>query len=436
MSVSDLATHFILFRNGSLLRMWVAQALSQSAQRVLQIAVLWWMMTDLHDYQPGTVSALFLVFCTLPAVLFAKRIGALVDRHSPRVLLSASALLAAGTLLIFALSFVNSWFPVGVAMSIGFLVSAAHAAFDPALQRGVGQLVESKDVPSAIALVTSTQSLANFGGAVVGAFLLETFGMLPLIGIVSAAYFCAALLAFSLRQKSMERAEVTETQPPADSSPVRAADSGWSLVKRYPLFDKILIAFGLINFFTTPAMVILPLYVRQILGGTARNLGLLEACIWIGLLIGSVAAPRLVARRHPLVVATVCIGAMGLSLLLPGLIISTPLYAVSLFLTGFTIGLNNSRFIVLFQETVADDVKGRFFALLQAIVSSTVPVAFLGFGALANLVSPRWLCLIQGTGTVALATYFLFLFRQKSSRQLLSSLAPKPPPETLYAVGE
>ncbi len=156
--------------------------------------------------------------------------------------------------------------------------------------------------------------------------------------------------------------------------------------------------------------MVLPLYVGKTLHGSAAVLGRLEAGVWLGLLAGTLAAPW-VRAANTLALGSACVAIMGLSLGLPGLIARQHVMLAALFCAGAALGVNNVKFLALFQETVPAEFKGRFFALMQALLSLSYPAAFLIFGMLADCLEPPKICLIQGLGILVLSAHFLSLSR-------------------------
>ncbi|MDD3146363.1 MAG: MFS transporter, partial [Candidatus Riflebacteria bacterium] len=68
----------------------------------------------------------------------------------------------------------------------------------------------------------------------------------------------------------------------------------------------------------------------------------------------------------------------------------------------------------LFQRVVADEIKGRFFAAMQAIIGFSFPVAYLVFGYLSDVLSPDRVCIVQGTGILAVSLWFYRLSRREA----------------------
>ena len=94
---------------------------------------------------------------------------------------------------------------------------------------------------------------------------------------------------------------------------------------------------------------------------------------------------------------------------MPAFVPSFQVSAVSLFVAGLALGVNNARFFVFAQNAVADHEKGRFFSILSAVIGFTFPVAYLLFGLLVDTVSVTTVMVAQGAGIGLLAFYFLSL---------------------------
>jgi hypothetical protein len=74
----------------------------------------------------------------------------------------------------------------------------------------------------------------------------------------------------------------------------------------------------------------------------------------------------------------------GLSILLAGVRPSAPLFAVAAFLFFVGLPIINGSIQVIFQRKVAPDVQGRVFALMRTISGSSLPLAYVVAGPLAD----------------------------------------------------
>ena len=390
----------LILRNRNVFLIWAGQALSQSGVRMYQIALAWWIVSTGGG---GKEVGLFMVAGALPSLLFVKVIGRVVDRSPSRRVLVACDLLAVLITALAAAAFGAGRLSFAGACGLGFLLALAQAFFDPALNKAVALAAPPEDLEAAVAFQTSTQSLASFAGAMAGALLIDRIGIFGVILINSASYLVSAGANALLRLPA----------PQAGPGPAEEGDfSVWDALEETPWIKKVLLGFGCVIFFLTPILVVLPLYVKLTLGGSASLLGSLEAAIWLGILAGTFGSGRIPTGgtvRSVLSLGAACMLVLGVCLLLPGLIVHRGLFMAALFGAGCALGVNNVKFVTLFQEHVRAELKGRFFALMQALLSFTFPAAFFLFGLLAELMAPPQVCLIQALGVLALAAYFLYL---------------------------
>ncbi|MBI4422992.1 MAG: MFS transporter [Elusimicrobia bacterium] len=377
-----------------MLLIWLGQLLSQAGTRMYQIALVWWL---LGAGGSGREIGLFLVAGALPGLVLANWIGRAVDRFPSRPLLvgfdlGALAVVAAVGWALAADALTVPWLLVS-----GLLVAACQAVFDPALNKAVGELVEPADLEEAVAFQSSTQNLASFGGALAGAALIDRLGIGGVVALNAASFGLSAVLTARIDFPS----RAAPARPSED-----APASGWRVLDGMPWIKRVLVGFGLANFFLTPILAVLPLYAKHTLSGSASLLGLLEASLFFGLVAGTFLAKRCDFLPNKAAMGAACLAVVGGALIVPGLVVAVPVFLVFLCLAGAALGVNNVKFVALFQETVPPEVKGRFFALMQALLSFTFPVAFLLFGLLADRLGPPAVLVVQGLGVLALSAYF------------------------------
>ncbi len=168
-----------------------------------------------------------------------------------------------------------------------------------------------------------------------------------------------------------------------------------------PFVRRILVCFTAANLFTTAVFVVIPLYTRSVLEGDGGTVALLEASLGTGTLIGSFTGARVPGR--PTVVGSCLLGAMAVALAMPGLVAGRLVMAGCLVVAGWCVGVIGVRFVALFQRLVPAADKPGFFAVMQAVLGATFPVASLLFGLLGDHLSPQTLCLVQAAGLLPAA---------------------------------
>jgi MFS family permease len=395
----------VILRNNDFLLLWMGQCLSQAGTRMYQIAIVWWILGMIKG-EGGAALGLFLVVGALPSILLVKYIGTMVDRHKSKSILVLVDIFSFVVVGIVGWAIQKSLLTLPMVYFAGLLVALGEGFYNPTLNKAVPELVPEKDVEEAVAFQTSTQYLASFGGAVAGALLIGKLGIPMVVFLNALSYLLSAGVNYFIAFRY--------AAPPVPAEEVEAQGSGWALLRDLPVLKKILLGFGLVNFFATPTLVILPIYTKATLGADASVLGALEAALWIGLLAGTFSSGWFAFVKSTIKLGAFCLFALGFCLFAPGLFINILFYIAMLFVAGFFLGINNVKFVSLFQCVVEPSIKGRFFALMNALISFTFPIAYLLFGILADMLTAPRVCVIQGFGVMAIALYFGGLARHES----------------------
>lgn len=364
---------------------WFGQVLSQGGTRLYQIALLWWLLEQMPASSRGLAAGAFLVVGALPSLTLVGHIGRVISRVPSRTVMlraEAVAFLAVSSLLLVGDP------PVWSVYVVGLVLATCQAFFDPTLMKALPELVSASDVPRAVSYGSSTQPVANFAGAAFGAVLLASVGFSGAVAVNALTYLISVVCLLMARFSS------------GGGAPGERGT--WAFLGTLPGVKPVMLVFAGVNFFSTPTVLVLPLYTKSVLGAGAGSLALLESAVWLGLILGALLAPRIPVRGSVTSFGAVCVALFGVFLAVPGVVVSLPVYVVTLALSGFCLGVCNVKFMTLFQQVVPDPLKGRFFAALTAVLSVTYPVAFLSFGVFGDLLGAQVLVLAQGAGLVAL----------------------------------
>ncbi|MFE9629538.1 MFS transporter [Streptomyces sp. NPDC006463] len=385
----------LILRNRAFGAVWLGQVLTQAAIRMFQVGVSWWIVAyAVHDSR-GLASGLFMAACTLPAVALAPVVAGAVARFAHRSVLRTAAGLAGAASGVLALWAYGGGLPLPAVYAAALALATCQAFFDPCLTTSVPELVDDADIETATGFELSTQSLAGLGGALLGALTVDRAGVAGLAVGCAAAYLGAALLIASARF----RAAPTAASDPAAAAPPRRGLR--HILDELPYVRRILVCFTAANLFTTAVFVVIPLYTRSVFHGGGGTVALLEASLGAGTLIGAFTGTRVPGR--PTVAGAYCLGLMSLALALPGLVANRPVVAGCLAVAGWCAGAVGVRFVALFQRLVPTEDKPGFFAVMQAVLGASLPVASLVFGSAGDFFSPRTLCLVQGVGLLPAA---------------------------------
>ncbi|MFF5705598.1 MFS transporter [Streptomyces sp. NPDC012794] len=385
----------LVLRNRTFGAVWLGQILTQAAVRMFQVGVSWWIVAHAVQDARGLASGLFMAACTLPAVVLAPVVAAAVARSAHRSVLRNAAALAASASGALALWAYGGDLPLATVYAAGLALATCQAFFDPCLTTSVPELVDDADIETATGFELSTQSLAGLGGALLGALTVDRAGVAGLAVGCAAAYLGAALLVASARFRTVVPDVGGGAPAPTQRRSLRR------ILAELPYVRRILICFTAANLFTTAVFVVIPLYTRSVLAGGGATVALLEASLGAGALVGAFTGTRV--PGSPRVAGAYCLGLMALALALPGLVPHRPAVAGCLAVAGWCAGAVSVRFVALFQRLVPPADKPGFFAVMQAVLGASLPVASLAFGFAGDFLSPRTLCLVQGAGLVPAA---------------------------------
>ncbi|MFE5859339.1 MFS transporter [Streptomyces virginiae] len=388
----------LVLRNRAFGAVWLGQVLTQAAVRMFQVGVSWWIVAYAVPEARGLASGLFMAVCTLPAVALAPVVAGVVARCAHRSVLRTAAALAGVASAALALWAYGGGLPLTTVYAAGLALATCQAFFDPCLTTSVPELVDDADIETATGFELSTQSLAGLVGALLGALTVDRAGVAGLSAGCAAAYLGAAVLVASARFRTVA-VDAVDSHDGATTAPPRRPLR--RILAELPSVRRILICFTAANLFTAAVFVVIPLYTRSVLLGGGGTVALLEASLGTGALVGAFTGTRVPGR--PTVAGAWCLGLMALALAMPGLFTQRPVVAGALAVAGWCAGAVSVRFVALFQRMVPTADKPGFFAVMQAVLGASLPVASLVFGSAGDHLSPQTLCLAQGIGLLPAA---------------------------------
>ena len=161
----------------------------------------------------------------------------------------------------------------------------------------------------------------------------------------------------------------------------------------------------------TPAFSLLPLLVSDYFGGGAIQLGLLEAIVGIGMLLGGLILSVWGGFRRRIYTSLTGVIAMGFSLLILGL---TPaglfgLALASVFVVGLTATMVDGPIMAVLQTAVAPEVQGRVFTVTGSLIAVTSPLGLVVAGPLTDLIGLTTWYLIAGVACILLGALLFFV---------------------------
>ncbi|MCL2783155.1 MAG: MFS transporter, partial [Propionibacteriaceae bacterium] len=358
-------------------RLWWGQGLAAIGGQFTAMAV----SLEIHDLTNSTLAVGLLgAFALVPLILLGLYGGALVDRHDRRtVALIASVIMWCSTIGIA----LQAWLHVGSIWVLYGLIavqSGASAVNQPARSAIIPRLVEPRLMPAANALNSSTWTIAQMGGPLVGAATVAAFGY-QWAYTIDAITFTAALYAL-FRLPSI-RPQTVETAPgDARVGGFRSIVDGFRYLATRPnvrmTFLVDLAAMVLAN-----PQALFPAIATDVIGGGDTTAGWLTAFVAIGSTLAMVlSGPLGRVRRQGLVVVVMVVGwgasiaGFGLVLVLAGTNHPTHVVgwamagaAVCLILAGAFDSVSSIFRNTILQVATPDDMRGRLQGVFTVVVN-------------------------------------------------------------------
>lgn len=398
---------WLLTRDFSLV--WWSQVLSQVADGVSKLALLWFVYSITGSALKTTVIGLMQ---TLPPIVFGPVIGVMVDRLPKKAILIGSDL--ARALLI---GLIPCWvsaesFTIQGLYVLTFFYGIATAMFVPTLSSSVPLMVKKEQLTAANALLQSTTSLGIVIGPVLSGVGIAFSGSQDVLCLNAVTYLASAAFLFPLRLS----AGMT-TSPP--QSPGNTAIQDLFDGIRYTLFSRstILILIMLASLYTFGSgafTTLFPVFGKMLLSLGPVEVGYLWSWLGVGLLVVSLCLVPLtewdLRCRIWIITWSNAIGGLALC----GLVWASDLMVATLLVMVIGMGLGTWTPIAwgIIQEISPAHMVGRVMALYTAIATATSMAGMTFFGWLIDVSSESVSLVGIGAVMLALATSSVWFRRR------------------------
>jgi MFS family permease len=354
---------------------WLGQLVSSLGSGLTGFALPVWIYE-----KTGSAEAFGLLFfaATVPTVLLSPIAGALVDRWDRRmVLLASDALAALMTLFIGVLLYTGS-FEIWHLVVISGLGSAVGTFQMPAFTASVSMLVPQKHFVRASGMMQTSDAVTGILTPLLAGVLVTTLGLWGVLAIDFATFLIAVGTLAAVRIPN------PPPSPEPRRSVLREAHDGWVFVRGHRALLYLLIYFPIINM---GQGMVNPLFSPMVLSfANPAQLGAVVSISSVGMLAGSLALSAWggPARKVRAMVIGQMLGAF--MLICMGLRPSLVLVASSMFLMLLFGPLSQGSSQAIWLSKTPRHMMGRVFAIRRMLALSTMPIAALASGPLAERV--------------------------------------------------
>ena len=363
--------------------------------RVSYIAWIWWVLDRTNS--PTAVAALGIA-AALPNLLLGPIAGAIVDRHDRRRVMLGMDLINAATFGSAAVLMLAGALQIWHAYLFAAVSAMAMAFHRPSLQSSIPNLVGAEQLTRANSFYQISRGTCGFVGLLLGGVLVGLIGVTPTLALDAVTFLLAGLSLLVVAFPSPRTSR-------GDRWGVILQDtvSGFRfLLGRRTLFRLILL-FALINFLLAPIGVLFSIMSQDVFDAGPQGLGMLNAAIAVGLLVGGFFTAGLKrSRKHGL---GILLGLLAIGALLTCFGASGNLYVSLgiLAVLGIFVAVVNVFESVILQTRIPNALQGRVFAAEFALCDGLQPLSLAAIGGLLALVSAPTVLIGSGIAVVLAA---------------------------------
>ncbi len=373
------------------------QCISLIGSWMQNIAMSWLIYRMTGDV---VMLAMVSLLSQIPGFFMAPFTGVASDRfNKQKILVITQTLSGIEALALAGLTLFNV-IEVWHILSLALFIGVVNAFDTPARQSIAVELVQRKeDLSNAIALNSASFNGARLIGPSIGGLLIGWVGEGWCFFINGISYIAviSALLAMHMkpRQKTKKKQRIWYD-----------IGEGFRYVLGYMPLRALLIMIGVYCFFGLPFTVLVPAFVKDILGGESHTLGFLLSSFGAGALT---AALYLAARKSVVglgKVVTLTCGLFGLMLIAIAFIKIPVVAYIVAFPAGFGMIATIAALNTLLQSVADDDKRGRVMSFYAMGLMGMTPLGAMWQSVLVKMIGIPYTILISGVICVAAAGVF------------------------------
>lgn len=357
---------------------WFGQIISLIGSELSGFSLALWVY---QQTQAATQLVLVSFFASLSSVFISPIAGALVDRWERRWIMILSDSLGALTTLSIALVIDTHTLKIWHIYLATFIISTCGTFTYLAYSASITLLVPKHHLSRASGMVHMGEASAIMIGPMLAGVMVLKLGIHGVL-LVDLTTFIFALATLS--RVHFPKPATTTKSDLVKESLIRDAFYGFSYIRRYPSLLGLLLFFTINNFFSEIAKVLITPMLLSF--ASSADLGFTQSFCGIGMLLGSIVM-SIWGGPTQRIYGVFCFTILqGLCILSSGLRPFVPLIAVAFFSHFFCFPIIAGCSQVIWQSKVSPEIQGRVFAARRMISWSSLPLAYLLAGPIADYV--------------------------------------------------
>jgi MFS family permease len=368
-----------LRRNSGFRMLWIGQLLSDTGSEISFLAypllILALTRSAVLAGVVGTARAIAVLCVQLPA-------GALSDRFDRRLTMIVCDVVRAVLLAVLGILVVLHLASWPVILVVSLIEGGAGALFDPAATAALPGIVADGQLERAWAATEARTYSASLAGPALGGLLF---------GLARAVPFLADAVSYGISFGTVSRIRGRFRPEKAVERKAlwREVADGLQLVWRVPILRAVVIQAPLINFAFNGVIFTITLALRQH-GTSTAVIGLVQAAVMVGGLLGAIVAPRLQGRVRLGTLAMVVTLAGALLFGVAAWLVPSPAVAAPVAASLMLAPAANAALFAVMLRSAPEEMRGRVTNTVLMVATGLATLAPLTAGLLVQHVSGGW----------------------------------------------
>jgi predicted MFS family arabinose efflux permease len=381
--------------------MWLGACTSSIGTWMQQLAQSW-LVYDISG------SAFFLgldaFLAQAPIMMFSLFGGVFADRTSRRKLLLISQYVQMSCAFVLAVLVFFGLRHVWPILCLSFVVGTAQSFGGPAYSALIPTLVDSEDLPNAIALNSIQFNLARVIGPVLGGLALKRLGATWCFALNGASYLAVIATLYMIR---------TAFKPARSGETVlESMKKGFGFIRaRTSLVSLIFLAFSM-TVVGYPIIAFLPVFARDVFHAGPDTFAALLSSSGAGSVVGALIVAGMGRNKNLGKAALLMLLALGVTM--TSFALSAKLFwsCVFLFLAGVSMIAVFALVSSLVQLVTSDEMRGRVMSVYNVAFRGGMPVGSIVVGAFVERLGAPPVIAVNGLVLLLIGCYFLFVHRR------------------------
>ena len=371
--------------------LWLAQLITAMGDAIYQLALIW-LILDMTG--SSIITGLVAMGAYLPAMLFGLLGGVFADKYNRLNIMHLANISQSLTVLVIPLTL---YYGVSDAILIGilaFIRSSFGTMFPPALNAFIPEVVNKDQLTKVNSVIATSSQLAYLIGPAIAGILLGVIALNNLFIFDAFSFLISSLLLlFVVRTKAPPIIEKHAT--------LTQLISGLKYIIDHKSIGYLIILTILNNIFIMgPAIVGMPILVKNVLGGTISDFAFVEAGMAGGMLVGSLFMYKVSHQLNNGVLLLLALMWDGITYAFFYWIPSVPTAIVMIFFHGMGIPVITISRTAIIQRNTPNAYHGRLFSMVHLAVVGMTAMSSALVGILAAVMSVRYVFLVFGIGAV------------------------------------